>query len=148
MGNKMTENGPGTLLEQINQHYEKVAQDTRGLVLLDKKTQNNYLLKEYTFCSQTQYQNKKKELQELVKAGPKEYVISPVRIQSSIFSSFCSTSYKIYAIFEYPQVTLKEQISARQKENNSFEEDELWSILQSCTNALSELKPLVSLNCN
>lgn len=55
MGNKMTENGPGTLLEQINQHYEKVAQDTRGLVLLDKKTQNNYLLKEYTFCSQTQY---------------------------------------------------------------------------------------------
>lgn len=55
MGNKLTENAPGTLLEQINQHYEKVVQDTRGLVLLHKETKENYLLKEYTFCSQAQF---------------------------------------------------------------------------------------------
>ena len=76
----------------------------------------------------------------------KEYIVSPVKVESKVFSSFCSTSYKVYAIFEYPQVTLREEIIARQKENKSFEEAELWSILQSCTNALSEQKPILSLN--
>lgn len=69
-----------------------------------------------------------------------------VRVESKIFSSFCSTTYKIYAVFEYPQVTLREEILARQKENKTFEEAELWSILQSCSNALIELRPVVSLN--
>jgi hypothetical protein len=55
MGNKLTENAPGTLLEQINQNYVKVEHGPRGLVLLDKQTKDNYLLKEYTFCSQVQF---------------------------------------------------------------------------------------------
>ena len=78
--------------------------------------------------------------------GVKEYIVSPVRVQSKVFNNFCSTSFKIYAIFEYPQVTLREEILARCKESKNFEETELWSILQSCTNALSELKPIVTLN--
>lgn len=60
-------------------------------------------------------------------------------------NNFCSTSYKIYAIYEYPQVTLSEEILARQKEAKYFEEAELWSILQSCTSALIQLKPTISL---
>lgn len=94
------------------------------------------------------FKNKIKELQEQIDQGVREYVITPVKLESKVFSSFCSTSYKVYAIFEYPQVTLREEITARQKESKNFEEAELWSILQSCTNALSELKPMVSLNPN
>lgn len=35
---------------------------------------------------------------------------------------------------------------ARQKEYKSFDENELWSILQCCNVALAELKPIVSMN--
>jgi hypothetical protein len=71
MGNKLGENTGASLMEQIQKQYEKVKQDHRGLVLLHKETQNNFLLKEYTFCSQSQFENKKKELDQQIKAGPK-----------------------------------------------------------------------------
>ncbi len=148
MGNTINENNKEGVLVQLGSQYEEVKQEARGIVLLEKATQNTFLLKEYTFCNEILFKNKLKQLKEQIDKGPREYVISPVRIESKVFSSFCSTSYKLYAIFEYPQVTLREEISARQKENKNFEEAELWSILQSCTNALAELNPLVSLNPN
>jgi hypothetical protein len=69
-----------------------------------------------------------------------------VRAEGKAFHNFCSTCFKVYALFEYPQVTLREEIVARQREQKAFEEAELWSILQSCCNALGELRPLASLN--
>ena len=72
--------------------------------------------------------------------------MGPVRVEAATFKNLCSTNYKVYALFEYPQVTLKDEILARRQESKSFEEGELWSILQSCTNALGELKPMASLN--
>jgi hypothetical protein len=148
MGNNPQQNHQEDLLSAIKNQYEEVRQEPRGLVLVEKETQNSVILKEYTFCSQMLFEAKVKELKGQIDKGLQEYVISPVKIESKIFSSFCSTSYKIYALFEYPQVSLREEIMARQKENKSFEEAELWSILQSCTNALCELKPLLSLNPN
>jgi hypothetical protein len=85
-------------------------------------------------------------LQEEIKTGSREYVVSVVSAEGRSFASFCSTAYKIFALFEYPQVTLREEISARQKEGKRFEEGELWSILQSCSNALIELRPVVTLH--
>lgn len=79
-------------------------------------------------------------------AGPREYIVSVVRAEGKTFHNFCSTCFKVYALFEYPQVTLREEIVARQREQKAFEEAELWSILQSCCNALGELRPLASLN--
>jgi hypothetical protein len=61
-------------------------------------------------------------------------------------SGLCSTSHKIYAIYEYPEVTLYEEIQARQREHKIFDENELWSILQSCILALPHLKSTISLN--
>lgn len=121
MGNTTTDT-TGSLMKAIEQEYEQVRQESRGIILLHKQNQNTYLLKEYTYASEVLFKNKEKELGEQIKQGPKEYIVSPVKVESRVFNSFCSTSYKIYAIFEYPQVTLREEILARQKENKNFEE--------------------------
>lgn len=115
MGNTATDSQADSLMTVIEKEYEQVRQDPRGIVLLHKKNQETYLLKEYTYASEALFKNKEKELEEQIKQGPKEYIVSPVKVESRVFNSFCSTSYKIYAIFEYPQVTLKEEILARQK---------------------------------
>jgi hypothetical protein len=115
MGNSINENSKEGVLSQLGSQYEEVKQEARGVVLLEKTTKNSFILKEYTFCNEILFKSKLKELQEQVDKGPREYVISPIRVESKVFSSFCSTSYKLYAIFEYPQVTLREEISARQK---------------------------------
>ena len=65
-----------------------------------------------------------------------EHLLSIVRFTGQEFNNFCSNSYKIYVLYEYPPITLEDEIQARSKENKCFEECELWSIIQSCTNAL------------
>lgn len=69
-----------------------------------------------------------------------------MRLFSQTFNNICSNSYKIYALYEYPSITLEEEIGARKREGKYFDECELWSILQSCANALGELKPVLSLH--
>jgi CRISPR/Cas system-associated endonuclease/helicase Cas3 len=123
MGNSPTAHNGSDIFASITHEYEQLRQDHRGFVLLSKKDQSCYLLKEYTFCSEMLFRNKERELKEQISYGAREYIVSPVRIEAKVFNSFCSNSYKIYAIFEYPQVTLKEEIGARQKENKSFEEE-------------------------
>lgn len=44
--------------------------------------------------------------------------------------------FKIYSVYEFPRVKLIDEIQARNKEKKYFEEVELYSILQSCVNAL------------
>jgi hypothetical protein len=68
-------------------------------VLLHKQAQTTFLLKEYSFASEPHFKAKFASLQEELARGPREYIVSLVRLESRVFSSFCSTSYKIYAIF-------------------------------------------------
>lgn len=53
---------------------------------------------------------------------------------------FCSTFYKIYALFEYPYKSLLDEIHERQLQHRVFREEELWSILASCILGLSHLQ--------
>ena len=53
---------------------------------------------------------------------------------------YCSTFYKIYALFEYPQRTLDDEITERNLHKRKFTETELWSILASCILGLSHLQ--------
>jgi hypothetical protein len=72
-------------------------------------------------------------------------VLGVVRVRTHTFHGLCSTSHKVMAVYEYPQVTLQDEIVARQKEEKRFDEHELWSILQSCNLALAQLRPTLSL---
>jgi hypothetical protein len=38
-----------------------------------------------------------------------------VKVLSKEFKNFCSNTYKIYTIYEYPSVTLEEEINARKE---------------------------------
>lgn len=75
-----------------------------------------------------------------------ENVLSVVKIKTHTIHGLCSITHKILVIYEYPQVTLLDQIIARQKEEKRFDEHQLWSILQSCNLALTQSKPTISLN--
>jgi hypothetical protein len=37
-----------------------------------------------------------------------------------MFNNLCSTSYKIYALFDYPEITLNDEINARRREGKHF----------------------------
>ena len=122
MGNNASAPGmASSLLTTLTHDYQEVRHDSRGVVLLEKQSQNTFLLKEYTFCSEPLFNEKVRQLKSQIDNGPQEHIISPIQMESKVFNNFCSTSYKIYAIFEYPQVTLREEILARQKEDKSFE---------------------------
>ncbi len=68
------------------------------------------------------------------------------KVRAHSFHGLCSTSHKVLALYEYPQVTLQDEIAARLKEEKRFDEHELWSILQSCNLGLAQLKPSLSLS--
>lgn len=102
--NSQTDN----LLANLTTEYEQLKPDARGMVLLHKQNNSTYLLKEYTFGSEILFRNKEKQLRMQIEHGFREHIISPVKVEAKTFNSFCSTSFKIYAIFEYPQVSLKE----------------------------------------
>jgi len=71
MGNTLNEVDYQSWITQINKEYDEVKQDPRGIVLLHKETQNNYILKEYTFCNKLLFELKTKELQEQINKGPR-----------------------------------------------------------------------------
>lgn len=69
-----------------------------------------------------------------------------MKVFNKEFNNLCATTFKIYVVYEYPSVTLQEEIAARKKEDKYFDECELWAILQSCVNGLEDVKPTISLH--
>ncbi len=59
------------------------------------------------------------------------------KLWSKEHSGICSNMFKIYSVYEYPRVKLIDEIEARRREKKYFEEVELFSILQSCLNAMA-----------
>lgn len=53
---------------------------------------------------------------------------------------YCSTFHKVFALFEYPQRTLDDEINERALQKRKFTETELWSILASCILGMSHLQ--------
>ncbi len=99
MGNSAPEAQQPSLLQEIGTTYTETKRDARGVVLMHKQTELTYLLKEYTFANELAYHSKVGALEREVQEGLKEYIVSPVRVESKVFNNFCSNSYKVYAIF-------------------------------------------------
>jgi hypothetical protein len=118
------------------------------MVLASNNSDNTYLLKEWSFVSKKEYEGEHKRFQSLESQHQNENILALVRFFSQTFNNICSTSYKIYALYDYPSITLQDEINTRHLQNKYFEECELWSILQSCANALADLSPLISLHPN
>ena len=61
---------------------------------------------------------------------------------------FCSNTYKIYVLYEYPELTLRDEIEVRAKEGKHFEECEIVAILQTCVLALEEIRATICFGAN
>lgn len=48
--------------------------------------------------------------------------MSVSKIKTHTIHGLCSTTFKIFVIYEYPRVTLQDEILARQKEEKRFDE--------------------------
>jgi hypothetical protein len=116
------------------------------VVLGSKNSETTYLLKELSFVNKRDYETEYKRLQGLESQPHNENILALVRFFSQTYNNICSTSYRIYALYDYPSITLHDEITTRHLQAKYFEECELWSILQSCANALADLTPAISLH--
>lgn len=57
----------------------------------------------------------KHKFQKEIEHGQQDNILSLIKFKLVTLSGLCSTSHKIYAIYEYPEVTLHEEIQARQR---------------------------------
>jgi serine/threonine protein kinase len=74
------------------------------------------------------------------KLSGNKHVVPLTHFFMSSEDQYCSTFYKIYAVYEYPQRTLLTEITERKLLKKRFTETELWSILASCIVGLSHLQ--------
>lgn len=95
--------------------YREIGRTSAGVHLLNHQTQLTYLLKEYTYASDLQYEQERYKYERQMGEGEMENVLSVSKIKTHTIHGLCSTTFKIYVIYEYPQVTLLDEIMARQK---------------------------------
>jgi serine/threonine protein kinase len=62
------------------------------------------------------------------------------RVASRAEDQYCSTFYKVYALFEFGERTLEQEVGERRTQKRRFAENELWSILASCILGLAHLQ--------
>lgn len=62
------------------------------------------------------------------------------KIVSRTEDQYCSTFFKLYAMFQFNDRTLETEANERKLQKRSFHETELWSILASCILGLSHLQ--------
>lgn len=63
MGN--LESGNSQSVHQSLADYTEIRKQNNGVVLVDKKSENTYFLKEFNFVNKKQYENQFKRLQQL-----------------------------------------------------------------------------------
>lgn len=117
----------------------------QGTLLRHRTSKEGFLLKEVSFMDQDEYQKALDKYRARRARPAKENLLNLVEVQGRVKANFCSGTYKLYLIYEYPSITLQEEIAARARETRFFEEQDLWSIMQSCLNGLSELGEPVQL---
>jgi len=68
-----------------------------------------------------QYEQERMRLEREITHPKSENILGVYKIKTHTITGLCSTTHKIYAIYEYPQVSLQDEIIARRKENKQFE---------------------------
>ena len=138
--------GPKNSKESTNnfmKDYDVVKRNPADNVtfLQHKQTDDQLLLREFNFNDKKECEKTRDKLAELKNklAGNKHVVALKDYLMHSE-DQYCSTFYKIYALFEYPERTLDDEINERNVQKRKFSETELWSILASCILGLSHLQ--------
>lgn len=119
--------------------YTIESKSEQGTLLKHKTSKDTFLLKEISFMDQEEYRKMLDRYRSKKNGTPKENLLNVVEVDGRVKTNFCSGTYKLYIIYEYPTITLQEEIQARVKESRFFDEQDLWSIMQSCLNGISEL---------
>lgn len=123
--------------------FEEVRRvESEGLLFLRHHTTlREYLLRELTFNDRREYE-KAVTLMEQRRAqlsGCK--FLAPLdRVATKAEDQYCSTFYKVYALFEFGERTLEQEVADRSAQKRRFAENELWSILASCILGLAHLQ--------
>jgi hypothetical protein len=100
--------------------YHELRRDHFGVVLQHTQSQLTFLLREYTYASEAAFEKERTRLE--TEAGtPSDHVLTVVKVRAHTFHGLCSTSHKVMAVYEYPQVTLQDEIAARLKEEKRFD---------------------------
>lgn len=91
--------------------------------LQKKDNQNQFLLREFTFNDKKEYEKTLDLLQSKQKQLDNNEHITPlVKYLTRAEDQFCSTFYKIYALYQYPQRTLDDEINERNLKKRRFQE--------------------------
>ena len=83
------------------------------MVLLHRETCEQYFLKEMNFTQQSTYEKQLRSYHDKKRIPHSENILNLVKIWAKEFRNFCSDSYKIYAVYEFPEITLQAEIQSR-----------------------------------
>ena len=75
-------------------------------VLIDKTNQQSFILKEECFVHRNEYDRQFKRLTMQDSNQSSENILKLRKLWSKEHNGLCSNLYKIYSIYEYPQVKL------------------------------------------
>jgi hypothetical protein len=92
----------------IMSDYKEVKRDQNGTILEHHQTHLTYLLREYNYGSELTYDQERSKYEMEIEGGIAENVLSVTKIKTHTIHGLCSTSFKIYVVYEYPQVTLQD----------------------------------------
>lgn len=129
--------------EQLMAQYEQIQEcKHQGLRYLEHKvTHQDYLLREISCHDQESFKETEGKFRmKMEQLGNKRHVSGLTEVISNQQDQYCMTFYKIYALFEFPQRTLDDEINERALQKRRFQEKELWSILASCILGMSHLQ--------
>lgn len=62
---------------------------------------------------QDEYQKALEKYKARKNRPPRENLLNLVEVQGRVKANFCSGTYKLYLIYEFPSITLQEEIAAR-----------------------------------
>ena len=115
--------------------------ENEGLLMLRDNNNDEFLLREFTFNDRKEFdkymetlEKRKMQLGNCKHVGPLEQILSKAEDQ------YCSTYYKIYALFRFTHRTLRDEIEERKAQQRPFQEKDLWSMLASCIVGMSHLQ--------
>lgn len=122
----------------IREHFRVVKVDRGCTFLQDKQTGREFLLKEFNTNSSEEFAQLQTKLK-VRQMHQHPHVLSVHDVAAQTENTICSHVHRLFLIVEYPFRTLQEEIDERAATRQSFSENELWSLIYSCSVGLGHL---------
>ena len=146
MGNKSSSIGQAALnRSSLLNRYTIVSKDeqNQSTVVREKESERLLIIKELAFVDRSFYEKNLCRFNHFQEIQQCENVLNLTKVWSEQHSTMCSNTYKIFPMYEYSTVTLKDEMEARKSQNKHFEEDQLLGIIQSWVNAFNSQPPIL-----